>query len=492
MRKLFLFAFIVALVSVGCKRAAEDDFSFSLSTRSVTEGERLPVGISLRSGSASSYSMSASVNAYDLSTGAISGAGFQLVDENGNVAGTSIDFSSAREEDLYVDGRLAGTCRKLNFFVDGLSSGTYLVKVSLTRGDKMHERSSVVVVLEKSGGGGGGKPERPADVAVESFYFEGMEMSGGALNLELDRTYRFPVRWTPSDATLIDFSARSTNPDVVDVTISGYVLTISPKKAGVAELVISVDRGPEVVVPVLVKERVVDIESFDISGIELTDGRLLMDDNDAMEYPVSWKPADANPVDISASSSDEDIVEAVMLPDDVDGLCVLTLFAKYPGDAIVTVSTDNGISQRIPVRVHKDVVVEVFWYEPNATDIQIRTKTFPCYLMFKSDSDKAFPTPVTWTVTMKGVVGVTGQDTQSVTSKKDVKFYGNKSSQYDVTSNVLIPCYSIYRTDSFSLKLTLTLQRNAFFDPNYWSVNFKETYKDQDARIQEYITYAQQ
>ena len=93
---------------------------------------------------------------------------------------------------------------------------------------------------------------------------------------------------------------------------------------------------------------------------------------------------------------------------------------------------------------------------------------------------------------MKGVVNSPGRDTQSVTSKQNVNFYGNQVAQYDVTTNVLIPCYSIYRTTNFTLSLTLALQRSDSLDPDLWKLSYDNKFLGQNVRVNQYLTDIQQ
>ena len=184
-------------------------------------------------------------------------------------------------------------------------------------------------------------------------------------------------------------------------------------------------------------------------------------------------------------------------PDVVTGECVngeIILKGVYPGTANVSITADSGtgVTKSLPVMVYAAVTVTEEFYEVEATEIQKKTKTFPCVLRITSDSPVAFPQTISYDVTMKAVVNVTGKDTRSVTSHETVSFGGRRDAIYNITEKVLVPAYDIYGTNDFSLSLTLTVLRTNKLDPSLWRMHFVEKYKEQTCQISEFLTSNQQ
>lgn len=461
---------LAAAAVVACGQKNEKPFEFTVLAESVEEGNPLPVSVTITSGATSGYAMSSGVYAYDMSTSQASITDYILKSGEMPADGGLVSFEDHGKRD---------------FHVDGLPAGTYMVSVQLSK-DGLTAKNSVVAVVHKKNGGDIDPPTPPVDIPVSSFVLTGLDLTDGVLILDPGQERRYGLSWTPSDATDPEFDVTVSRGGVVDAYMSGNFLVVKAVAAGETVLTVSEKGGVEKTFPIKVRRTNVAIESFEIGGLDLTEDWLELEDNAEKSYSVTWRPADATKTDFVVTSSNESVVSASY----ADG--TLRIYALYPGTASVTVTAPDGPTKVIPVRVYKNVKVTVEWEELTATDTQINTKTFPCYLVFSSDSDKAFPEPITWGVTMKGVVNVTGRDTKSVVSKQDVKFYGNRRAQYDVTSSVLIPCYSIYRTTAFTLSVTLSLQRSGSLDPKLWRVTYDEKFKTQEARIKQYLTDIQQ
>lgn len=471
MKKISLYA-LVATMLIGSCAVKEEPFAFVVGSESVVEGNPLPVSVTITKGPSSGYLMSSTVETYDIVNSTAQKTGYNLLDGELRADGVMVNFEDNGKRD---------------FHVDGLPAGTYRIVISLSRGESSIENSVVTVVQRKDEKPNPGiDPPTPVDIPVETFEILGLVLQDGIVNLKPGDEKWYPLSWKPDGATMTDFSVVSSDENVAKVRIENGMVVVSACGEGRTDITVSVDRGPSTTFGVVVKKPDVYVSGFEISGLSLDGGKLKLKDNDVRTFPLVWEPADASVLDFVASTSDAKVAQAVVS----DG--ALKIQALYPGVSTITVAVTGGPSRNFIVHVSKDVVVTIEWLELSATDTQIATKTFPCYLQFSSDSDKAFPTPITWTVTMKGVVNVTGKDTQSVTSKEDIKFFGNRVAQYDVLSNILIPCYSIYRTSAFTLSLTLSMLRNASLDPEFWNVSYVEKYKTQDARINEYITGIQQ
>lgn len=469
MKKLILFAFVATILFGSCTRTQEP-FSFTLRSDSIKQGESLKVSLQLTSGPHDGYQVLSNVEEYELTSSTGKKTPYTLMCSGGAADGPNVNFEDAGRKDYHVDG---------------LPAGTYRVVVALTR-DGVTKTSSVVAVVYEPTIVGPSK-----DVDVSAFEVSGLQLGeGGVLKLSRGETKRYPLEWTPENANKLAFEVNSSDNAVVEASLDGFDVVLKAVGAGVATVSVRSESGVEVSVPVVVVDVpvVVPVGSIEIVGLTLdSNKRLVLEDNSSVDYVLNVKPEGASADGLVVTSSDASVASGRV----ENGK--LFVDALYPGNATITVSSpDSGVSTSFVVRVFKNVKVTIEWVELNATEAQINTKTFPCYLRFSSDSDKRFPTPVTWSVTMKGVVNSPGRDTQSVTSKQNVNFYGNQVAQYDVTTNVLIPCYSIYRTTNFTLSLTLALQRSDSLDPDLWKLSYDNKFLGQDVRVNQYLTDIQQ
>lgn len=230
------------------------------------------------------------------------------------------------------------------------------------------------------------------------------------------------------------------------------------------------------------------ISDFTIPSVDPTYKYVCIEAGGQMRFTPVVTPTDVTGVEFQAVSSNEEIAEVTI----EDGVIVVK--GKYPGYCNISITPANatGPTKTFPLLIYKDVRVEVDFYELNATEEEIKTKTFPVYLRFSSDCDLVFPTPIQYAITMKAVVSATGQDTKSITDKTDVKFYGKNRTYYNITERVLIPASNLLKTSNYTLRLTLSVGRSSSLDTKLWRITYVDTFVNQEARIKEYITEIQQ
>ena len=460
------------------------DFSFSVIAESVTEGDTVPVSLSFTKGPEDGYTLSYRIESWDSSTNTGAPVTATLLSGDAPAGGMSLSFSDSRHRD---------------FRIKGLPRGSYMLTITLARNGKEVGESCSFVVFA------GVQPPEPQEKKVTDFTLPGagdgfkVETEGGFLYIVLDlkdygggraASYRCTVY--PADADDKTLSASSDTPAVATATVyDGVFLKLTP--CGVGKAVVTVrsnDGGASKALGVKVVDTTTPpvppkVTDFTIPAVDSESGKVNVECGKTISFTPVLTPSDGVP-GFSAASSDPSVVTAT-----VDG-GTIRIKGVCPGYASITLSAADGPSKTFPVMVWKNVVVTVDWLELDATDSQIRTKTFPCKIRFSSDCDVAFPEPIVWNVTMKAVVNVAGHDAQSHTDSRDVRFYGNAPAYYDVMQNVLIPAWQIYRTDDFGLSLTLSMQRSSSLDPAVWRITYVDTYKVQQARIKAYLTEIQQ
>lgn len=489
MRKNLIPALLAVLTAASCSHE-EVPFSFAVLAEGAAEGEDLHVSVSILKGPWDGYSLASSVEAYDIASG------------TGTPAGTGLHSAGVPAASMASVSFPDGGHR--DFTVPGLDAGTYRVTVTLARDGKASTGSVVVVVTAKEGPGqepgpGGTKYVTGFTLPVDDTSLTLETVSGmDCVVLDLAQyNSSNPFTWrsdvNPADADDRRLSARSLdNAVVVAVVRDGSLLSLTPVAAGVAAVTVaSLDGNADRTFGVKVTKEeqqppVKPVTDFTVPEPDKETGRVPVEAGKTLSFTPALTPADANTPVFTASSSDVTVTQA-----SVSGGTV-SITGIAPGYATVTVSVENGPSHTVPVMVWKDVTVRIEWEELEATEAQLKSKTFPCRLRFSSDSGTAFPTPITWTVAMKGVVTVSGQDSRTVSDNTDVRFYGNRTASYDVTSKILIPAWSVYRTNDFGLSVTLSLQRNSGLDPQLWRLSYDEAYLTQEAKIRAYITGIQQ
>ena len=484
MKRKLLFAVLSALAVLGSCKRQDDQFTFSVIAGNVNEGETVPVSVSILSGPTDGYAMSCSIRSWDSSTNTGTPVSATLLSGDTPVGTSPVSFTDSGHRD---------------FRIKDLAPGTYMISVTLTRGGFSSEQSCTAVVFPN------GKPPVPTEKKVTNISIPGasdgftVETDGGFTYIVLDLkdygngkavTYRCSV--SPADADDPTLLAQSDNPGVASVSVSDRTrLSIVPHAVGKAVITVrSADGGTTRSFGVKVVDSTTPPEpvrptDFTVPTPDSVYGSVPVTCGGKLEFTPTVTPANAEAV-FSASSSDPSVATA-----EVNG-GTITVKGVYPGRASITVAAEGGPSKTFAVIVRKDVKVTVEWQELQASDAQLKTKTFPCKLKFSSDSDIEFPTPIVWTVAMKAVVTVAGKDTQSVTDSRDVRFNGKTPAYYDVTTNILIPAWRIYSVNDFGLSVTLSIQRNVALDPDLWNVTFVETYKTQNAHIMDYLTEIQQ
>lgn len=469
------FACIAISLLLGCngKDSGRDEnaFDFRVVANNITEGDDVPVTVSLINGPKDSYIINAEVFLLDLVTNKYTLTPYKTYYGERAVDGLSYDF-------IYAP--------KLDLTVPDVKAGTYKIEVSMKRGEHM-QKSSAVVVVSKGSGGGGEDPIDPPedeDIPVESFDITGLTFTEGKIVLKEGNEVTGMLMWTPSNATLTDFFVKSSNEAIVEASLADRVFSVKGKDAGSAIVTVWVDGGPSREFPVEVMPNIPPVETISVEGLD--SGGLQAEAGSESRFNLSWSPVDAVP-EIHVSSSNETVVDVF-----VEGTSTLVVRSLYPGDAVVTVAATDGVSTSFSVRVVKTVNVVVEWEEPQATDVQLRTKTFPCQLKISSDADLMFPSPVKWTLTLKGVVTSPGKDAKSYILKTEVSFDGKHVMYYDVSTNFLIECYLIYRTENFGLSIAMEWQLNNPLNSEYWKLNIDDKFKTQDVKINQYITSIQQ
>lgn len=225
------------------------------------------------------------------------------------------------------------------------------------------------------------------------------------------------------------------------------------------------------------------VQDFTMPTVDSLKGRLAIADGETLSFTPEVTPADARKV-FTVKSSDDEVADVKITSGGE-----IRITALRPGYANISVTADNGPTKVLPLTVYKEVTVTTDFYELEATETQLKTKTFPSYIRFSSDSEDAFDIPIAMSVSMKAVVVVSGKDSRTVTDSRTVYFHGNRTAYYDIASNILIPAWMIYRTTDFHLSLTLSIQRSSSLDPDLWKITYRDTYKNQEGtRIGEYLT----
>ena len=470
--KHLYFAALVCGVLIGCRGkdvSNDESFDFRVSAESVVEGEAIPVTLTLVSGPTGSYQLNDYIYALDIKTDSRIVSPYHLYFGRIPAGGERYSFAGSQ---------------KMDFNIPGADAGTYYIEVILEREGQRKEASAVVVVKKAGGDGPDTPPTPPVEekIPVESLSLLGLNFVDGIIEIEPGEEVFGTLHWAPANATETDFIISSSNEDSVEASLDGDVISLKGISVGRSVVTVYIEDGVSLRFTVDVKSAAPPVEALSIEGLDLAGGRLDSEAGDERRYELSWSPSGAVPV-FSVSSSNPDVVNVF-----VEGMSTLVVKSLYPGDAVVSVSTGDGVSTTFPVRVVKTVNIVVEWEELQATDAQLRTKTFPCQLKISSDSDIEFPSPVRWTLTLNGIVNVSGKDTQSKTVKSELSFVGNRVFYYDVSTHFLVECYLIYRTENFDLSVAMALQLNNPLNSDYWKLNINEKFKTQDAKINQYIT----
>ena len=375
-----------------------------------------------------------------------------------------------------------------DFNLDGMESGTYRVEVVLIGNGNVATAFTTVVVLKPDGSSPDDNPDddppgpaavpvpenvRLTDATETTLKFAWNGPSGAAFDwvlrkglseIEKGRTEGFSAVAEGLDSdTEYQFTVRTVTKDGDSFWSEGLAARTKKKMDPAGD----------------------HVESFTLPDADQTYGKVCVGKGGKLSFTPAVTPGSANP-EFSVSTNNGDVVKV-----ETDGRSFVVTGLK-PGYATVSVSPRNGQTRTFPVLVYADVTVTVEFLELDASDVQIATKTFPCYLRFTTEPEIEFDSPILWNISMKSVINVDGKDTKSVSDKTDIRQSGDRPSTYDITANVLIPSYNVYRTPSWSLSLTLTLQRTLSLDPDIWRITWNDRYLTQEARIKQYITDIQQ
>lgn len=172
------------------------------------------------------------------------------------------------------------------------------------------------------------------DVSLKSFKIVPSE-----LQLVKGEKFRLNVDYSPSNATGFSVVFESKDREIVNVSEDGLVEALAPGKTTISVTTSSYTFNTDIAVNV--KDNKSDAfptsVSLDKSDVVLTQGG-------SSKIWVSFSPEDVSNDVISYKSSDEEVAVVVS-----NGI----IYAKKPGKAIITVSTNNGISKYVKVYVTK-------------------------------------------------------------------------------------------------------------------------------------------
>ena len=468
---------LAGLVSCDPKENSSNPFGVSVIADAITVGEPLVVTVALSDAPDGPFRFAGAVYEMDVQTS----REWLVKDVEFYSGGEAVEYNSSVEFPY----------ARRDFSVIGLVAGTYRVEVGLMS-DGKEAKGSCVTVVKKAGSDDGGN-EEDAPVRVTDFTLPAADAQTGLLHIEKGKSYTFVPAVTPADASDKSFTARSSDVSKVTVAVSDGAVTVNGVEEGDAVVYVTAEGGKGISKQLKVrvtgnKDPEPDkVHDFTLPELDPTYKRLCVEGGKSVSFTPAITPSTGGK-NFTVQSSDESVVKGVCN----DG--VITFTGVAPGKASVVISADGGtgITKTIPVLVFKNVKVTVAFEELEASEAQLKTKTFPCKLKFSSDSDAAFSSPMVLTVTVRSVVNSTGHDSQTITDKTDVSFKGNRTAYYDLTSKVLIPSYNIWRTPDYSYTLTLSVVRDNPLDPEVWRLTFDEQYKTQNARIKQYITSIQQ
>ena len=375
---------------------------------------------------------------------------------------------------------------KYDIYVRGLDAGTFYINVSLKAGKNAFICTAVTVVKSS---GMIDPPEQPGDdeKTVEDFTVPTGPDGENDLSMTVGETLVFSPVVTPTGIGDVVFDAVSLTPDYLAAESGTNKFTLTAIAPGKAEVTVKPTNvnGPEKRFHVTVKAKTISITDFSLPEIDKLSGFLETESGDDFEFTPVVEPAGVTGVEFAVVSSDPEVADVAF----ENGKIIIK--PRKPGYCSVSVSPANaeGPTKAIPVMVYKNVTIKVDFYELETTEEQIQQKTFPCYVRFSSDSEYAFDYPVTFTVSTKAVVSASEYDSKTCTDKREVKFYGNKNAYYDITKYLLIPASNLLPVDNFTLRISLSLEKNDSFDPKLWRVTYNNVYLTQtDVRIKQFLT----
>lgn len=487
MRKLLYSVLLLLPLALSCvpEGAEQEKYSLSLFGGSVTQGEPILLSLTVTGDRSGSFRFRGEANVIDPLTGEETPieCGFYSGGEK-IINNTVLTFEDNGHRDFLVK--------------DALAPGTYRFRISLDRDKKTASASSVVVVRKGNSGDNPDEPINPDDppsghVAVTDFTLpDGLLSEGGVwvLGMAPGDVISYTPRVTPSDADDPSFAVRSSEPSVVKAVYSHPVISLEALAVGTAYVTITAEGGDGMNKTFTVKvEKQPDVPTgetvtdFALPDVDPDKGCLPVGVGDEYVFTPSVMPVSAAGTPFDVSSTDTKVANVTY----INGNIIIK--GVYPGRAsiVITANGGNGITKTLPIIVYKDVNVTIDFLELEATEVQVKTKTFPCKLRFVSDSDIPFPEPIVWTVTLKSVVNCTGHGSTLLQKKEDVQFYGNRTVFYDITNAILIDSYNVWKSNH-TISLTLGVVRDNPLDPDLWRVTFDEKYRTQtDTRIMEYI-----
>ena len=461
--------------------------SFSVSTSTVSEGEDVPVSVTVRNASESPYyTIVSEISEYDAASGAKTPTGARLLMRNGDPCrdGDQLGFS----ENGHRDFRIAG-----------LPSGTYSVTITLTAADGSSATDgSVAVVTKKSTHGGSG--ESPDRILVSDFTVPAPGVNGtfddnGNLLVPKEvyssaSPFIHDCLITPANAENGTLKAKSENPLVAGARIDAPSrLSIIPVAPGSTTIVVSTLDGTIVKrIPVVIPDTAGagGVSNFSLPELPFNEHRHQMPyDGDGLSWIPTVEP-DGLPGNFIVVSSDPAVATGTYDP----STGRISVIPHMPGYADLRIIADGGLgmSKNLPVTVYGNFTITVACVESSATDTQIRTHTFPCLLTVSCPTNIEFPSPVKFTFTMTATVAVKNKDLQQVTDIENVDFYGNRTRGYDMTARVLIPAWEKAGKPSESIeRIKGTVVHDTMLDPALWRIAVNETWRNSGSNLSDLL-----
>lgn len=474
-RLVYLLFLAVSVILSSCRETTQDPV-FSVDCPSVFVGEDLVAHFAFV-GFSGEMSINCFVFAYDANSGKvgdrIAGATFRGPDGKGLVMPCSFPVPASGKYDLYVGE---------------LPAGTYHLVFSSKNGNLSFVRTCIAVV--KSNGVIIDPEPGETKRKVDDFTVPA-GIDGGDFVMHVGEELVFEPEVSPAGLGDVVYLAESESPKILIAAGGTNAFSLTALSAGEAVVTVSVFNmdGPEkrFNVTVVSDGDDIDVDDFSVPSADALSGHVEMESGDDVVFvpEISVGSGDVQDVVFDVSSSDPDVAEggyengAFVFHPKKPGYCSLT----------ISVANGNGPTKTIPVMVYCNVVIKVDFLELDTPEEQIQQKTFSCYLRFTSDSAYEFEHPVVFTVSAKAFVLATGFDSKTCTDKSEIKFFGNKTAYYNIYDKILLPASNLLPVDDYTLRVSISLQKQDSFDANLWRVTYNYVYLTQtDTMIYPYLT----
>lgn len=483
---LVAFCVLCCAFSFSCNRNGENiDKNVVISTESVFAGNGLPVQLSF-----TGYSGKVSISGIDVFSCDLENDVKTRVD---NYIVSTSDKTASRKS-VPFDFTIPSSGR-YDLFIEELEPGTYMVSVSIKIEGNVLVKSIVGVIKMTDSGGEQPVPVEPIIDTVSDFTLPGIDNANNILRMTVGDQIEIKPVVIPSSLNGIEFSASSFDSNIVKIASVGVSVVINAISEGESIIQIWPKDYDEPVknISVIVSGKSSDddeekeISDFTVPKNDPDFGRVLIVSDETLEFEPVIEPKSVTGVVFDVISSNENVATASF----VNGKVCIS--AKAPGYCFINITPSNatGPSKSIPILVYRNVTVTIdFMEDENQSEEQIKQKTFMSYLRFSSDSPYEFDQPIYWTVSGTYVVSKTGKDTVRKTTKKDIKFTGNKKAYYKIDQELLNPAFMVFQTYDFNLRISISLARNSGPNPELWRISYDEKWKQQsDAMIWQYLTW---